>query len=77
MSEYFPEPKSLGKVKLELHLTIYAIETDFKKPTWINTLSFVKNVDVACSKPNADKLDIDKLKKVRTNLSNLKSKVIS
>ena len=33
MSEYFPEPKSLGKVKLELHLTVYATETDFKKPT--------------------------------------------
>ena len=64
-------------MKVELHLTIYAIETDLKKPTWINTLSFVEKVDVACSKSNADKLDIDKLKKVRTNFSNLKSKVIS
>ena len=32
-------------------------------------------VDLASLKSNVDKLDIDKLKKVPTNLSNLKSKV--
>ena len=30
MSEYFPEPKSLEKVKIELDLSNYAIKT-FKK----------------------------------------------
>ena len=35
----------------------------------------LKKTDLANSKPNVDKLDIDKLKTVPTNLSNLKSKV--
>ena len=30
MSEYFPEPKSLGKVKVELDLSKYAMKTDLK-----------------------------------------------
>ena len=36
---------------------------------------FAKNVDLANLKSNVDKLDIDQLKNVPTNLSNLKSKV--
>ena len=32
-------------------------------------------VDLASSKPSVDKLDIDKLKNVSTNLNNLNSKV--
>ena len=35
----------------------------------------LKKVDLASLKSNADKLDLDKLKYVPTNLSNLKSKV--
>ena len=30
MSEYFPQPKSLGKVKDELDLSNYATKTDLK-----------------------------------------------
>ena len=76
MSEYFPEPKSLGgKVKVELDLSNYAIKTDLKNATGIDTSSFAKKVDLANLKSNVDKLDIDKLKNVPTNLSNLKSKV--
>ena len=37
--------------------------------------NLLKQVDSANSKFDVDKLDIDKLKKVQTNLSNLKSKV--
>ena len=33
MSEYIPEPKSLGKVKVELLLTNYATKTDLKNAT--------------------------------------------
>ena len=36
---------------------------------------FAKKVDLASLKSKADKLDIDKLKKVPTGLSSLKSKV--
>ena len=35
----------------------------------------LKKVDLASLKSNVDKLDIDKLKNIPTNLSNLKSKV--
>ena len=35
----------------------------------------LKNVDLANLKSNVDKLDIDKLKNVPTNLTNLKNKV--
>ena len=76
MSEYFPEPKSLGgKVKVELDLSNYAIKTDLKNTTGIDTPSFAEKVDLANLKSNIDKLDIDKLKNIPTNLSNLKSKV--
>ena len=70
------EPKSLrGKKKVELDLSNFATKTDLKNATGINTSSFAKKVDVADSKSNIDKLDIDKLKNIATNLSNLKSKV--
>ena len=41
----------------------------------VDTSKFAKKIYLANLKPNVDKLDIDKLKKVRTNLSNLKSEV--
>ena len=68
------EPKSLrGKKKVELDLSNFVTKTDLKNATGINTSA--KKVDVADSKSNIDKLDIDKLKNIATNLSNLKSKV--
>ena len=70
------EPKSLrGKKKVELDLSNFATKADLKNATGINTSSFAKKVDVTDSKSNIDKLDIDKLKNIATNLSNLKSKV--
>ena len=61
MSEYIPEPKSLGrKLKIELDLSNYATKTDFKNATGIDTSSFTKKVDSATLKSNVDKLDIDK-----------------
>ena len=36
---------------------------------------FAKKIDLTNLKSNVDKLDIDKLKNVPTNLSNLKSKL--
>ena len=63
MSKYFPEPKSLEKVKFELDLSNYATKTDLKNATGIDTSSFAKKVDLANLKSNLDKLDIDKQKK--------------
>ena len=75
MSEYFPERKSLGKVKVELDLSNYATKTDLKNAAGIDTSFFAKKVDLTNLKTNLDKLDIDTLKNISTNLSNWKSKV--
>ena len=73
MSEYFPEPKSSGgKVKVELDLSNYATKADVKNATGFDT--FPKKFDVSSLK-YVDKLDIDELKNVLSNLSYLQSKV--
>ena len=64
MSKYIAELKySGGRVKVEL---------DLKN---VDTSKFSRKVDLANLKSNVDKVDIDKLKNVSSNLSNLKSKV--
>ena len=63
MSKYIAELKySGGRVKVEL---------DLKN---VDTSKFSGKVDLANLKSNVDKVDIDKLKNVSSNLSNLKSK---
>ena len=52
----------------------YATKADFKNTACANTWKFAKRIDLANLKSNTDKLDIDKLKNVTTNLRNLKSK---
>ena len=65
MSAYFSEPRPPGgRVKVELDLSKYATKADLK---------FSKRFDLARLKSNVDKLDINKLKNVSTNLNNLKS----
>ena len=76
MSKYFQEPKSLReRVKVELDLSNYATKADLKNATSVDKSKFAKKVDLAKLKSNVDRLDIDKLKNVPTNLRNLKSKV--
>ena len=76
MNEYFPEPKPLwGKEIVELDWSNYATKIDLKKTTGCDTSFFAKKADLPNLKLNVEKLDIDKLKNVSTNLSNLKSKV--
>ena len=75
MSAYFPEQKSLGrKLKVELDLPNYATKTDLKNVTGVDISSFTKKTDLSNLKSTVDKLDIDELKNVPTNLSNLKVK---
>ena len=72
MSECFPEPKSLGgRIKFKLDLSNYARKADLKNATGVDTSKFAKEVDLVNLKSNVDKLDIDKLKNVSTNLRNL------
>ena len=52
-------------MKVELDLSNYITKTDL---TEIDTSSFAKKVHLASLKSNVAKLDIDKLKKVPTNL---------
>ena len=71
MSEYFQEPTCLrGTVKVALDLSNYATKADLKNATGVDTSKFV---DLANLKSNVDKLDIDKLKNIQTNLRNFKS----
>ena len=71
MSEYFPEPKSLGgSVKVELDLSTYAIKADWKTATCTHKSKFAKKVALANLKSNVDKLDINNLRNVPTNLRN-------
>ena len=53
----------------------YATKADSKNATGINAFDFAKKADLANLKSDVDKLDIDKLKNVPTNLSDLISKV--
>ena len=53
----------------------YATKTDLKNPENFDTSQFAKTVYLANLKCYVDKLYIDKLKNVPTNLSNLKIEV--
>ena len=76
MSEYFPEPKSLGgRVKVELDLSNYVTKAELKNATGVDTSKLAKKVDLANLKSNADELDVDKFKNVPTNLNSLAIKV--
>ena len=76
MSENFPKLNSIGEnVNVELDLSYYATKADLKNATGVDTSSFAKKSDFANFKPDVDKLDIDKLKKVSSGLNSLKSKV--
>ena len=76
MSEYFPEPKSLGgRMRVELNMCNYAAKADWKNAGGVDTSKFAKKIDLANLKSNVDKLDIDKFKNLPINLSKFKSKV--
>ena len=76
MREYFPKPKYFGgKIKVELDLSNHTTKADLKNAVGVDTSKFAKKVGLASLKFNEDKLDIDKLKYIPSNLGNLKIKV--
>ena len=76
MSEYFTESKTSGGIsKVDIDLSNYATKEDLKNATSVDTSYFAKKTDLVHLKFDVDKLDINKVKKVSSNLSNLKSKV--
>ena len=75
MIEYFSKPKSLGaNVKVELDLSKCTTKENLKNAAGVDTSDFANNSDLANLKSDVDKLDIDKLKNVLTDLYSLKSK---
>ena len=62
-------------MKVKLDFSNYTTKSDLKTATGVDTSKFSAKVDLANLKSNVDKLDIDKLKNIPTNLRNLKSKV--
>ena len=52
----------------------YSTKSDLKNATGVDTPSFAKKTNLASIELDADELDIDKLKCVRSGLSSLKSK---
>ena len=56
-------------------MSYYATKSDFKNATGVDTSDFAKRTDLDNLKSDIDKIDIDKLKNVTSNLGNLKNKV--
>ena len=78
MSQYFPKPYEPfgGDINTKVNLSNYASKADIKNISHVYTWSFALKSDLAGGlKTEVDKLDIDKLRSLPNNLSNLKSKV--
>ena len=77
MSQYFPklyEPFG-GDINVKIDLSNYATKDDIKKITHIDTSSFALKTNLANLKTKVDKLDVDKLKPVPTDLRRLSNVV--
>ena len=73
MSQYFPKPYEPfgGDINVTVDLSNYATKTDLKNVTHVDTSSFALKTNLANLKTEVDKLDIDKLVPVPTDLSKL------
>ena len=77
MSEYFPKPfrNFGGNINIKVDLSNYAIKTDLKNVTHVDTSSFALETNLANLKTEVDKLDTEKLKTVPFDLSKLSNVV--
>ena len=73
MSKYFLEPYEPfgGDINVEVDLSNYATKADVKNISHVDTSSFALKTNLANLKHEVDKLDIDKLVPVPTDLSKL------
>ena len=71
MSQYFPRPYEPfgGDVNVKVALSNYATKSDLKNATGIDTSKLAVKSDLVSLKAEVDKLNIDKLKSVPSNLS--------
>ena len=77
MSQYFPKPYEPfgGDINVKVDLSNYATKADIKNISYVDTSSFALKTNLANLKSDVDKLDIDKLVPVPTDLSKLSSVV--
>ena len=74
MSKYFPKPFEPfgGDINIKVDLSNYATKKDIENITHVDTSGFALKTNLANLKPEVNKLDIDKLKILPNNISNLK-----
>ena len=76
MTQYFPKPSNHKEnIQAEVNLSNYATKADIKNITHANTSNFALKTSLANLKTEADKLDIDKLVPIPTDLSKLSNVV--
>ena len=77
MSKFFPEPYEPfgGDINVTVDLSNYATKTDLKNVTHVDTSCFALKTNLANLKTEIDKLDIDKLVPISTDLSKLRNVV--
>ena len=76
-SKIFPKPHEPfgGDINVTVVLSNYATKTNLKNVTHVDTSSFTLKANLATLKTEVDKLDIDKLVLVPTDLSKLSNVV--
>ena len=74
---YYPESDShiRNKIKIALDLSSYATKKELEHAAGTDTSDLAAKKDFIASKAEVDKLDINELVNVSTNLNNLKTKV--
>ena len=77
MSQYFPKSYKPfgGSINVKVDLSNYATKADIKNISHVDTSSFALKTNLANLKTDVDKLDIDKLVPVPTDLSKLSNAV--
>ena len=76
MSEDFPKPQSHEEnIKVKIDLSNYATKEDIKNITHVDTSSFALKTNLSSVKTEIDKLDINKLVPVPTDLGKLSNVV--
>ena len=77
MSQYFPKPyEPFGwDINVKVDLSNYATKAHIENITHVDTSSFALKMNLANLKNKVDKLDIDKLVPVLTDLSKLSNVV--
>ena len=77
MSKYFPKSfRSFGRnINVKVDLSNYATKTDIKNVSHVDTSNFALKTNLANLKTEVDKLDIEKLVSIPTDLSKLSNVV--